>query len=66
MEDKLKPCPFCGKKPIIFEGIALPKELPMYKVFCDDADCVHKPSASFYPALHAAIDDWNWRVNGNE
>ena len=61
MNEELKPCPFCGRKPIIEHwssgGV-------MYMVKCNNPDCL--VSVESYPKGHKlseVIAEWNRRAN---
>ena len=58
MSNELKPCPFCGKPPIIYE-----LQCGWY-IDCDsEDDCSHHPSQQ--EGVHMkdnAIKDWNSRI----
>ncbi len=61
MSEELKPCPFCGKKPIIEHWSS---DGMMYMVKCNNPDCP-VPVAS-YPNgrdLNMVIKEWNRRAN---
>jgi hypothetical protein len=62
-DEKLKPCPFCGKKP----------EKPWYDwngtndywVECPSKRCRVKPATKKYRKPEQAITAWNKRVKGD-
>lgn len=61
MSEELKPCPFCGKKPIIEHWSS---DGMMYMVKCNNPDCA-VPVVS-YPNgrdLNMVIKEWNRRAN---
>lgn len=61
MRKELKPCPFCGKKPIIEHWSS---DGMMYMVKCNNPDCP-VPVVS-YPNgrdLNMVIKEWNRRAN---
>lgn len=58
MDDKLKPCPFCGGNNIIVSG----EFAPEYWVHCDDC----KASAQCRTTRSQAIEDWNTRPQNTE
>lgn len=61
MSEELKPCPFCGRKPIIEHWSS---GLVMYMVKCNNPDC--PVPEEFYPKGHKlseVIAEWNRRAN---
>lgn len=61
MSEKMKPCQFCGRKPIIEHWAS---GGTMYMVKCNNPDCPI-PDAS-YPAGHnldEVMKEWNRRAN---
>ena len=58
-EQKIKPCPFCGSQPIIFNtGNHFPEIY--YRVICPKNCCMQ---SKLYDCLAEAISDWNRRSN---
>lgn len=62
MNDKLKPCPFCGGKAEIYEDTII-KSLPAYSVYCTKC---YARTYGLYDKKDDAIESWNRRVNENE
>lgn len=61
MNEELKPCPLCGRKPIIEHWSSGGK---MYMVKCNNPDC--PVPAESYPKGHNIIEvisEWNRRSN---
>lgn len=54
MNDKLKPCPFCGGKAKLFED----KDYQIYSVTCTECDA----GTNAYGIEQDAIDAWNGRI----
>ena len=61
MNDKLKPCPFCGKNKV---GII--EKNGKYRVICISRDCHIEPRTNYKDTKQEAIEEWNRRVNENE
>ena len=59
--EKLKPCPFCGEKPIIrpWHGGAPTKKM----ILCDNGNCPVQPQVTG-EIKKEAIDNWDMRDNG--
>ena len=53
--DKLKPCPFCGKKAVIRHGSC------GYYAECDNGMCPVVPTTWYYNTEIGAINAWNTR-----
>lgn len=59
MPNNLKPCPFCGRKPIIEHWYSCGL---MHMVKCNNPDCAIPPNG--YPAGHnyaKVVSEWNMR-----
>ena len=62
--EKLRPCPFCGRKTIIFENCYY-----MFSVRCPKCgavmwgDIIDKTK---YPSLDEVVEAWNRRANDGE
>lgn len=61
MNDKLKPCPFCGGK----AGISKmpPPILYKYRIVCGNPTCDLQPGTNWKQTKQEAIEVWNRRVN---
>ena len=55
----LKPCPFCGGKVEISEGVCLKIKGIAYLVHCSKCDTM----SGFYGTKRAAIKHWNRRAD---
>ena len=62
MQEKLKPCPFCGEKPKLKEHILYKHN---YIVHCTNDFCLVEPCTKLYPKEKQAIEAWNRRTNEN-
>lgn len=65
VDEKLKPCPFCGEIGVMFEDLRY-KNVPtdmylVYGVQCSNPDCIMHQSQKFYPYEQAARTAWNRR-----
>ena len=66
MSEKLKCCPFCGKKSDfdewkqtkIFEKIA-------FRVLCVNIDCPVQPATDWFNTKEEAIEAWNRRADND-
>lgn len=63
---ELKTCPFCGRKPGIYQDIRypLPECEPMkaYEVFCNTIGCpVYKADNTYFKTPLEAAEKWNRR-----
>ena len=55
-DKRLKPCPFCGKQPVLVH-------IGNYSVTCDSQECTVAPgTADGFDTAKAAIEAWNTRV----
>lgn len=69
--EKLKPCPFCGEKPLVrmvdlrcitvADNVALRDE--WYRVCCGNASCVCNTRTKKFLSKDEAIEAWNRRVD---
>lgn len=67
MDNKLKPCPFCGGNARVFEHSGSINKRRLYRVGCNNNNCAIKPySREFYSDLETQICDWNRRVNNEQ
>ena len=58
----LKPCPFCGKKPIIDKQFP-PNPYPVvYAVQCHNINCPVNPMTNYCKDKKFIIESWNRRV----
>lgn len=55
-EEKLKPCPFCGQTPDVFDVYG------DCSVKCMNDNCSVRPKSSGYMSKSEAIKEWNKRV----
>ena len=51
---ELKPCPFCGSEPKIFE------QLP-YHVYCSNIHCICSSVPKGFTSIYDAVKAWNTR-----
>lgn len=63
----LKPCPFCGSKPVMKSDYRYPrpscKRLKAYEVVCQNYDCIiYNADNSYELTPKAAVEKWNKRV----
>lgn len=59
---KLRPCPYCGKTPIIrHKG---DYSINPYFVQCKNEDCQKKPEGWHCDTLKEAVDCWNDEMSG--
>lgn len=59
--DKLKPCPFCGKIPILFENKFDLKNV-LYGYYCS-GDEFHSCEIGYFKTPEQAKEAWNRRAN---
>lgn len=65
--DRLKPCPFCGKIPIMVRsGIVDTQGRESYDIQCVNGECACMPVSWFYPTQEEAIEAWNRRAGEQE
>lgn len=56
MASELKPCPFCGKTPVMDKGHSF------FQVMCNNHDCWIMPRTDLYTKEETAIEAWNGRA----
>ena len=59
LTEKLKPCPFCGRKPRVFRA-AMPRHIE-YQVACPFKTCLVQPMTGWREEKKDCIADWNIR-----
>ena len=64
---KLKPCPFCGKKPLLKSDIRYPRPaceaVTAYKVVCQNMSCIiYNADNCYFFTPKEAADAWNRRA----
>lgn len=65
-EPKLKPCPFCGCRPILKSDVRYPRpereRVTAYEVVCTNMDCIiYDADDRYFLKAQDAIDAWNRR-----
>ncbi len=55
MHNKLKPCPFCGKAPMVYVSEKTSK------VFCGNENCQINPATIYYADIVYLYEIWNER-----
>ena len=68
MNDKLKPCPFCGSDAELQTDVRFPRNMCVpkraYEVFCTNYDCIiGRVDERYYTNKEEAIKAWNRRAN---
>lgn len=58
---ELKPCPWCGKKPTLYENKLVLSDV-LYEYGCFSGEN-HSCSVGFYSSIEEAAEHWNSRVN---
>ena len=75
MNDKLKPCPFCGNKEIVVDIVARQFDIPSYSVrcivdihcnICNTTQRTRTLKDKEISCVNEAIESWNRRVKENE
>jgi len=61
MKSKLKPCPFCGQKPMVMDKYSPEESATKYWVECRYGFCQCNPSTLFHSSRASAIKAWNKR-----
>jgi Lar family restriction alleviation protein len=61
MNEELKPCPFCGGKPVVFETVESLFYKHSYRIGCKKEFCMVKPTTEHYITKEAVITAWNTR-----
>jgi len=62
--DRVLPCPFCGKYPLLIVASGdLPREL--YQLSCFNRKCISKLSTKMYVVLARLISSWNTSISSN-
>lgn len=66
----LKPCPFCGSKPVMKSDYRYPrpscKRLKAYEVVCQNYDCIiYNADNNYELTPKAAVEKWNKRVTND-
>lgn len=67
-EETLKPCPFCGEKPIYVSGIHIANDEDRGRIVCENCNTeMHGIKLYGYGMFdpEKAFDKWNSRVGGN-
>ena len=64
---ELKPCPFCGERPILKADDRYPRpereRITAYEVVCDNSDCIiYRADNVYLRTEQEAIDKWNKRA----
>ena len=57
MNDKLKPCPFCGWRAFVRKD-----KNGYYQVYCGLEDCSINPQTKWFNRKEYAIEMWNRRI----
>jgi len=52
----LLPCPFCGRKPIIFR-----RDIGLFDIRCETFDCYLEAGANWYLSAQEVAEKWNKR-----
>lgn len=65
---ELKPCPFCGHKPLVKSDNRYPRpeceRITAYEVVCENVDCViYYADNKYFRTAKQAIEAWNRRAN---
>lgn len=66
----IKPCPFCGREPIINKDIRYPRPecepKEAYEVICTTFRCpIYKADNTYFYTMEEAIEAWNTRKGEN-
>lgn len=56
----LKACPFCGESGKLVTWFLAQSE-PLYKVHCENSQCVIRPSTQYSPSEGTVVNLWNDR-----
>lgn len=64
---ELKPCPFCGRKPVLKSDNRYPKpgreRITAYEVVCNNMDCIiYGADDKYFKTPQQAVKAWNRRV----
>lgn len=64
---RLKPCPFCGKRPLLKSDNRYPRpeceRITAYEVVCQNIDCIiYWADNVYYTTPDEAIEAWNRRA----
>jgi hypothetical protein len=60
----LKACPFCGESGKLVTWYP-PMSEPLYKVHCENSQCVIRPSTQYSPSEGSVVNFWNGRGKWN-
>ena len=70
MNIELKPCPFCGRNPVVIKRTdtylsgTSERERTAEEYFvieCEEYDCLFNPGTGTYETLDEALEEWNRR-----
>lgn len=66
-EGQIKPCPFCGKEPVMVKDIRYPrpecKATDAYEIVCNTTGCpIYKADNTYFFSPYAAAAAWNTRL----
>lgn len=66
MSSDLKPCPFCGEKPVAeFNHVIEGQKTDWNFISCKNPKCRIKPSTDWHKCRSVVVREWNRRA-GNE
>ena len=71
MGDELKPCPFCGRMPILKSDNRYPRpeceRITAYEVVCQNSDCIiYYADKYYFRTPQEAATAWNRRASNVE
>ena len=66
-EGEIKPCPFCGKEPVMVKDIRYPRPecepTDAYEIVCNTFGCpIYKADNTYFFSPYAASAAWNTRI----
>lgn len=61
MDEKLKPCPFCGGEAKMKDTLLI-NNISAYVIGCGNTGCYVRPTTSYYRKRKEVIEAWNRRA----